>query len=178
MTNTFFKKQKASNKENEKGPPYQEQLMALANKTYWTVLNTHHLIFKTNDEKLSDRANALKHALQTYGPSSKSLPDLRNNEGKAKGTIFHGHVNDANGTTYVLEWTIIDSKNRVMALTHFAKHENFKYKKDPLTSDEIKKILENTKNTIIMKRMPEKAKEAASKVKRVEENYKVAINGV
>lgn len=176
MKTNFFKKQKVSNKILEKGPSYEDQLLSLATKTYWIVLNTHFLRFNTNDIKLSDRTNALKHALQTYGPNSKSLPDLRDNKGLAQGKMFHGHVNDSNGTTHVLEWSIIDSKKRVMAITNFAKHENYNYKKDLLTLDEMKRIIEEPNNKLITDRMIKKAEEAAKKVERVEANNCVFRN--
>ena len=167
----FFQKTKVSNKVNAGGPSPMEQLSALANDTYWTVLNTSFLRFSSNDTVLSDRANAFKHALQTYGLSSTQLPDtLRPNKNKAKGSIYHGHVNDSNGTTYVLEWSVIDVKNRVIALTNFAKHENFPFKKNPLSKAEIEAINADPKNIKIMKLMKLKAEEAAEKVDRIENN--------
>lgn len=167
----FFKKQNTSNKIYAGGPSYTDQLASLAENKYWTVLNTSVIQFDSKDKSLSDRTNALKHALQTYGPCSNSLPDLRDNTGASKGSIFHGHVNSSNGTTYVLEWSIINTENRVMALTNFAKHENFSYTQKPLSKVQITAITTAPKNIQIMNRMELKAKEAAEKVERTEANF-------
>lgn len=112
INNKFFTKKTISNKVLAGGPPADEQLLAIANNKYWMVLNSDLL----NDKRaknglLCDKANALKHALQTYGPNNDNLPDVRPNTGKAQGHVFHGHVSDDNGCTYVLEWTTIDTKD-------------------------------------------------------------------
>lgn len=112
LKNKFFSKTTASNKVLAGGPPADEQLLAIANNKYWMVLNSNLL----NDQRvkngrLCDKANALKHALQTYGPNSNKLPDIRPNIGKAQGHVFHGHVSDANSCTFILEWAIIDTKD-------------------------------------------------------------------
>ena len=94
------------------GPPSDEQLLALANNKYWMVLNSDLLEgSRVRDRQLCNKVNALKHALQTYGPNHPCLPDVRPNIGKAQGSVFHGHVSDSNGCTYVLEWSIVDTKD-------------------------------------------------------------------
>lgn len=170
MNIKFFKAKKTSNKINAGGPSHHDQLSALAHNEYWTVLNTSLLKFPSKDELLIDRANAFKHSLQTYGPSSNKLPDLRLNKGNVQGSIFHGHVKNSNGTTYVLEWSVICKTNRVLALTNFSTHENFPYLKKPLTGDHIKRIKMDPKNIKIMNYMKLKAKEAEGKVERIEAN--------
>ena len=176
MQAKFFKKNHTSGTIYAGGPPYPEQLRSLAENTYWKVLNTSFLgndkkekPLYHNDDSLSLRVNAMKHTLQTYGPM---FAGVINNEGEAKGSIFHGHVNNSNGTTYVLEWAIIDPIERVMALTNFAKHENFPYIQAPLTKQDIVAITADPKNINIMARMELKAQEAADKVERTEANYR------
>ena len=170
---TLFKKAKNSTKIEANGPEYSEQLLAMVKGTYWTVLNSSLLSACRNDDDLCNRVNALKAALQTYGPNSRLLPDLRQNEG-TKGSIFHGHVNDSNGKTYVLEWTVIDHEKRIMALLNFDKHENYPFKKSPLKDSDIQRILLNPDNIKIIERVATKIKEATEKVERVTSNYRFA----
>jgi len=164
----FFKKRELSNKVNAGGPPREDQLLAMAHDKYWVVLNTHLLSTCTKGTVLCDRVNALKHALQTYGPVGKQLPDCRDNKGKAKSHVFHGHVQDSNGTTYVLEWTVIDPKNRVMALLGFDSHENYKFRQSPLTAKECEKIVSTPENIKKSSYAQTKIKEAKAKVQREE----------
>lgn len=171
----FFRKNKPSNILNERGPSYEDQLFAMANDKYWTVLNSSLLSSVHTDKQFCRRINAFKHALQTYGPNTKDLPDLRQNQGKARGHVFHGHINDSNGKTYELEWAVVDSKKRILALTHFDIHENFDFEDKPLGAEEIKRILSHPENIKIMERVGKKIEEAKKKVARVENNYKVEI---
>ena len=168
----LFKKDKPSNISNERGPEYKDQIAAMVNDEYWTVLNSSLLKLSSTNKKLCHRVNALKQALQTYGPDSEKLPDRRQNEGNAKGFVFHGHVNDSNGKTYELEWAVVDRKKRVLALTHFGKHENFKFKQEPLNQVAIDRILAAPENIRIMGRTSKKIDEAKEKVERVERNYR------
>lgn len=165
MIQTQFFQKKRSAKVNAGGPTPQEQLLAMAEDRYWVVLNTNLLRTIGGDKVLIDRVNAFKHALQTYGPSpQQGLPDLRQNTDKAKGHVFHGHVTNSNGTTFILEWTSIDRKNRIMALLGFDTHENYKFQKEPLTIEQSSKILAHPDNVKILNYIPLKIKEAKDKV--------------
>ena len=167
----FFKKSKISEKVKVGGPTPEDQILAIANNRYWTVLNTHLLGHCARGSLLCDRVNAFKHALQTYGPNHNKLPDLRQNEGKSKNHVFHGHMNDANGTTYILEWAIVDTEKRVMALTGFETHENYRFRQKPLSDTECKGILSAPKNIKIITDAARKIDETKAKVDRTEQNY-------
>jgi hypothetical protein len=169
----FFKKSNVSRIVAAGGPAPEDQILAIANNKYWTVLNTQLLRHCARGSLLCEKANAFKHALQTYGPSHNKLPDLRQNEGKSKSHVFHGHMNDANGTTYVLEWAIVDLKNRVMALTGFETHENYKFRQVPLSEAERVKILTAPKNIKIFIDATRKIEETKAKVGRTEQNYRL-----
>lgn len=164
---SLFKKSTPSKKINAGGPSPEDQIVAMAKNEYWIVLNCYLLNSCVKGTVLCDRANALKHALQTYGPNSNNLPDLRQNEGKAKGHVFHGHVQDANGTTYVLEWAPIDIKNRIMALLHFDTHENYPFQQHPLKKAQCEKILSFPANLTTISYAKQKIEEAKAKVARV-----------
>lgn len=174
LSSRFFEKSMKSKKVNVGGPSSEQQLLAMYEGNYWTVLNSDILSLSQNDELFCDRANAFKHALQTFGPTSENLPDLRSNEGKAKNQIFHGHVSNSTGKTYVLEWAIISHEDKIMALVGFGSHENFKFKKNPLTKDDIDKILNLEKNKKIIENVKDKIQQAKDKVERVFQNYKNA----
>lgn len=168
--NTYFFKT-PSKIVDEKGPTAKEQLEAMATNKYWIVLNSHFLADSGNDILLRRRASAFKHALQTFGPTSSLLPDLRSNKG-TEGTIFHGHVNNINGTTYVLEWAILNKKDRVMAITGFSTHENFKFKKEALKDAESKHIFADPKNIKTIENAELNIELAKSKVERVNYTYR------
>ena len=173
----FFKKTNTSEKVKVGGPPPEEQILAMANNKYWIVLNPHLLGSCVKDRLLCDSANAFKHALQTYGPVSDKLPDklLREGKGLAKGHIFHGHVNDKVGTTYVIEWSAIDKEKKIMALIGFDTHENYKFRSTPLNDDDCKKILTAPKNIKTFTHAVEKIEEAKNKVNRTLKNYRNCI---
>lgn len=166
----FFKKTIVSEKVKVGGPSPEDQILAMANNKYWIVLNTHLLVGCTKGSLLCDRVNAFKHALQTYGSVSDQLPDRREGKGSAKGHIFHGHVNDETGTTYVIEWSVIDKEKRIMALVGFDTHENYKFCSTPLNKEDCKKILTAPKNIKTINHAVEKIEEAKNKVERTERN--------
>lgn len=177
MTNlAFFKKNKASEIVNAGGPPPEEQISAIAEGRCWIVLNTHLLSGCTKGTPLCFKANAFKHALQTYGPSGR-LPDFRHNEGASKKQVFHGHLN-TNNTTYVLEWAIVDARQRIMALTGFDTHENFRFRQTPLSAIERQSILSAVDNIRIMEHAKNKAVETKEKVARTEHNYRYVQVGI
>lgn len=168
----FFKKKNIPKKIFLGGPSAEDQLLAMASNQYWIVLNTHLLKTCAKGTMLCSRVNAFKHSLQTYGPVSSALPDLREGKGLAKGFIFHGHVNDDDGTTYELEWTVIDNKKRIMALIGFGTHENYNFRSKPLNKDERNKILTAPHNVKICQNVVKKIEEAKKKVARMEEKYR------
>ena len=167
----LFKKSKVSQKINANGPAYPDQILAMAQGNYWTILNTGLLKLSKNNKDLCNRVNALKAALQTYGPNSTQLPDLRQNKGLAQGSVFHGHVNNSSGKTYVLEWAVIDDERKIMALINFAKHENYVFKQTPMDLLTAESILSTPENKKIIKQIPTKIKEAKDKVERTALNY-------
>lgn len=170
----LFEKSKPSNTVISRGPEYKDQIMAMANDEYWTILNTSLLRKSSADTELNHRVNALKCALQTYGPSSNKLPDLRQNKGKSKGFVFHGHVNDSNGLTYILEWAIIDTKNRVLTLTNFNTHENYTFRQKPIDKKTASELLSQPESIKIIKLASEKIDEAKKKVERIQISYGIA----
>lgn len=171
MSLHFFKKSKQSTIVNAQGPSPKDQLLSMAEDNYWTVLNSSLLRGIGNDKDLIPRVNALKNALQTYGPASNELPSFLNNKGRAMGSVFHGHV-DSRGTTYVLEWAIVDVKNRIMALVNFASHENYPFRQKPLDKKEINRILTSPESQKIIALVDKKITEAKEKVERVTFNYR------
>ena len=168
----LYSKETTSSIVEANGPTSAEQLQALANGNYWTILNSHILSLVGSDDLFASRTNALKHSLQTWGPNSDRLPDLRNNTGKVKGTMYHGHINNSNGSTYVLEWAIIDKSKQFLALIGFDTHENYKFRKQPLTRYETAKIVNSKKNKKVIANATQKIDEAKDKVERVENNYR------
>lgn len=168
----LFTKKHTSTIVSAGGPSPEDQLLSMAKGRYWTILNSSLLNRIGNDKILVSRANALKSALQTYGPESDKLPDLRNNKGKAMGSIFHGHVKNSNGTTYIIEWTVIDKEKRLLALIGFDTHENYSFRQKPLNNDEVEKISQSAASKLIIEYSATKIDEAKAKVKRVEYNYR------
>jgi len=154
---------------NKGGPTPKEQLFTLAKGHYWMVLNSHLLntFDLLHDQRLRNEVNALKHSLQSFGPNSPELPDCRSNKGKAEGYVFHGHCKHSGGTTFVLEWSEIDAENKIIALTNFGKHENFRFSQTALSNLEIDQILHNPQNIALFERAQLKRQEAELKVARI-----------
>jgi hypothetical protein len=169
----LFKKSKASEKIKANGPAHSDQFLAMAQGTYWTVLNSSLLNACGNDKNLCNRANALKACLQTYGPTSPNLPDLRSNKGAAKSCVFHGHVTSSSGKAYVLEWTVIDHEKRIIALLNFDKHDNFSFTQYPITESAAKQILSTPENIRIIERVSQKTQEAKDKLERDTSNSRL-----
>lgn len=164
----FFKKS-ISSKVRVGGPTPEDQLMSMVQNKYWTVLNTKLLVGFKHDKLLTDRVNAFKHALQTYGPHpTTGLPDLIQNKGKAGGSVFHGHIYNSNGTMYVLEWTLLDKDRRIIALLGFDTHENYKFQQTPLRIEDCQKILSNPYNMKILAHVEKKIIEAKAKAERMD----------
>lgn len=156
----------------QKGPGHREQLIALASGQYWTTLNTHLLNCTEirSDELLQARANAVKHLLQVYGSNSDALPDYRPNEGKAKGHVFHAHIESSGRATFILEWAVIDRGKRLIALTNFGRHENFRFRKDKLKPKEIALILADRRNIRVMDNVEKQRKRHEAKCDRIQIN--------
>lgn len=164
----LFKSKKSNISEN-KGPSHHELLLSNASGSSWNILNYHllNILAISSDSQLRTEVNALKHALQVFGPNSDKLPDLRNNEGKTKGQVYHGHCKHSNGTTYVMEWAIIDEKSKILAILQFDTHENFKYRKKPLKTGEKDNIQQHPKNVALLDHIQKKQEEAEEKVFRM-----------
>jgi hypothetical protein len=155
--NAFFK---APPKKDTSGlvafdaPEPRSQIDAALQGKNWVVLNLPLLRQSSVDATLCKYANSFKHALQTHGPNNpEQLHDLRpNTTPTARGSIFHGHMNDSNGRTYVLEWEIVDPKERIIALTQFGTHENFKFKQAPMSDEAKTNMLAKTENITAIKK--------------------------
>lgn len=170
----FFEK-KPSALMDFNAPDAKEQDLAILEGRYWTVLEQHHLTDHRlhSDAKLRRATNAFKAALQTYGPVSNDLPDLRKNIGdKIKGQVWHGHVRDSNGKEFVLEWAIVDTNKRIIAITAFDSHENFKFKQASLKDAEKQKLLASEPNKAIIARVNRVREDVKKKAERIEKNYR------
>lgn len=174
----FFPVKKLNDKELNGGPCYKDQVLSIANNKSWVVLNSSILDLSNNDSDLNARVNALKLWLQTDGPVANNIPGgVRNNEGeKVKAEVFHGHVKNSQGTLYVVEWSIIDSKNRVLVLTNFAPHENFPFLQKPLTPEEKDKYVHCEESEIIFQKVIEAQKNVKEKALRMQKNYKSLLD--
>lgn len=173
----FFPEKKRSKVVYAGGPSQREQLTALITNQYWTVLNAHlfHCSATIIDSDLQVRVNAFKHLLQVYGSRSDKLPDYRPNTGGAYGHIFHGHVKDSQGTTFVIEWSVIDTETKQIAITHFDKHENFPFKQTPLKPNEIQGILTDPFNVRMLEKVKINKDNALKKCERIEKNYRNSL---
>jgi len=154
-----------SDKQLAGGPEGGQILLAQANGTYWTLIETAHFRNCKGDNGFINRTNAFKHALQVYGPTSnKELPDFRANGG-VKDT-WHGHVKSRD-STYVLEWTIIDKEKKILLIRGFDVHENYNYVKKELTENEKKDILAKPENLKQIQRTKDFANKAIKKVRKI-----------
>jgi hypothetical protein len=148
------------------GPKPEQQLLAMAEGRYWTVLNAHLLLKCKDNAALSHEASVFKHALQTFGPASNELPDFRQNKRVVVvHDVFHGHIK-SNGTTYVLEWAIVSQEERIIALVGFGKHENYSFKQKALSAADRESIFKNKENIKIIEKVAVKTQEAIEKVAR------------
>ena len=169
---TLFTHKKPSEIVLAGAPSAKEQKLAILEGNNWLVLNTTVLNNAdiNRDPLLCIRANALKQSLQTFGPTSKRLPSLRQNKGKAQSIVFHGHVTSKPGTIYILEWEILDSDKRIMTLTRFGKHENFNFKQLPYHADEVKAIVDTTLSQKILINTQKTRKNIIAQVDRMTKN--------
>ena len=71
-----------------------------------------------------------------------------------------------------LEWAIVDSINRVMALVGFDTHENYAFRQKPLHQDDCDRMLFNVENKKIIEHASKKIAEAKNKVERMQLNYR------
>jgi hypothetical protein len=134
-----------------KCPPYEEQATALLQGRSWHVLDADFLANDHQDEMLRCRSNALKVALQVYGLTPSGF-DVKNNTGKTANQVFHCNLRGKTSTTFELEWACVDPEKRILAITNFDTHENFKFRQLPLSSEEKEKLLIDPRNISIMKR--------------------------
>lgn len=173
----FFTEKKTSQIVWAGGPSQGEQLSALAKDQYWTVLNVH--VFNCEeikgDEQFRNKVNAFKHSLQVYGSNADRLPDFRTNKGKAQSSVFHGHVKNSQGTTYVIEWSVIDNEKKIIAITNFAKHENFTFKQKALSEQEKQKIINHSDNIALMEKVTGLKQDAKAKWERMEKNQGTCV---
>ena len=153
-------------------PTPTEQLMAINNNEYWTILNSRILRFHTQDPLLRLRVNAFKQALQTFGPTGNQLPDFRTNKGDARNSVFHGHLTNATGTTFVLEWEMVNPKKRIMRLVGFDVHENYSFKTKAMTEEECTTLMTSRETIDTLENVALKVGEAKDKVERIERNYR------
>jgi hypothetical protein len=154
------------------GPTKQQQLEAIAKGENWTIVNLHLLRDFSADKLLCHKANVFKQLLQTFGPNSNKLPDLRNNTGNAHNHVFHGHIKVK--TTYVLEWSVVDNENRIIALLGFSTHENYAYKQEPLSVAEKQNILKHHGNQVLIARGDELLEKAEEKIAKLNKQYRNA----
>ncbi len=154
-------------------PKRDEQLDALTNNAYWTVLNCDLFNSKPvlEDPSLRFAVNSLKHRLQVYGPYNQHVThDRRPNLGAAQGSIFHHHVKGSTPTTYVIEWAITDVPNKKLAIIGFAKHENYPYHQRPLTKEEVNRIDLKPSNIKILTDVIKLKKDAMNRIRKNESN--------
>ena len=166
-----YKAKTSSTKVLMGGPTSKEQLDAIDDNVNWIVLGADALALVGNDSIFCNRANALKCALQTFGPTSPQLPDFRTNV-LTENSVFHGHVRNKNGTTYVLEWTVVDPNRRIMAIIGFGPHENYNFKTAPFTQAEKNSILNSPNNQSLIIDSQLKSEEARAKIARTNYNYR------
>lgn len=126
MKNVTSNEEKVKRIVNAGGPTAQEQRNAIVNNAYWHVCGIEKVAKKTKNNKVLIKAQAVKHALQAFGPYSDRIPGLRTSTGS---NAFHTHVIEK--TTYIIEWSVIDKATKKIAITGFGSHENYQFKKNP-----------------------------------------------
>jgi len=154
------------------GPNRAEQVKAIVRERYWTVFKS--FLFRDihpQDQALIHQVNALKNSLQTYGPNSEKLPELRQNLGQAKGSVFHAHVSSSSGCTYVVEWAIVDVEKKQLAITQFGPHENFPFTQAPLSKEQINNLRNCPENRAILEKVQATKKDCIKKLNRLYERY-------
>ncbi len=170
----FFPEKKTSALTFSGGPRQREQLETLVNGEYWTKLNTY--LFNcpaiNNDATLRIKANAFKHMLQVYGSNKDQLPDFRPNKGAAEGLFFMVMSWMGKEQPLLLSGLLLILQKKIIALTNFNKHENFKFKQKPLTLTEITAILEHPQNIKIMAQIETHREQAQAKFQRINHNYR------
>ena|SRR3990167_1177717 len=166
----FFKTTEDSNIVKSGGPSKTEQLRAIYEGKYWTVLDPKKLLKKCkerfqNDKDLLYEANAIKAAIQTYGPKSNLIPEMKKNTNpKTKGNIFHAHAKDKCGTEYIVEWEIIEEEKKIVELVGFDTHENYSFKGKKYSDKDKEIILNKDRNIEFFRKVSEKLLEARKKV--------------
>lgn len=154
-----------------KGPAAIEQLNALITDNYWTVLGVKRFFtcpIIRDTPQLTVSVNAFKHTLQTFGPyDSERIPHFRSGEGKTRGSVFHGHVKGRNATEYVIEWTVIDSEKKIMAIVGFGSHENYSFIEKPLTPKAKQAIYMDPDNQRILEQVVQLKESARAKSERM-----------
>ncbi len=144
------------------GPNYVEQASAILDHQEWEVLNPFLLgnAYTQQDEKLLRAVNALKGALQTFGPTPANYAVTTQH--KTNNEVFHTNIHGTTGTTYEVEWAIIDREKRIVALLGFDKHENYPFRQSALTGEEKQRILQDPRNIALQSR-ENKTKDALRK---------------
>lgn len=176
----LFQKAKKTKKELAGAPEYSETIEAIKENRNWILFNTKVLNCDSvmTNTKLNIKVNAFKLCLQTYGPVSNLLPSFKPNKGdKVKGEVFHGHVSGSNSVTYVLEWAVLDPKERIITLIKFDKHENYQFRQNPLSDEEKNALLENVINQKRFERAIEALSKTKEKIERTEVNYRFCSGG-
>ena len=75
-----------------------------------------------------------------------------------------------------MEWTIINEKKKIMAITNFAPHENFKYLQKEFTEAQIQRCLNSFDNIQTIDRANKQKQFAKAKFERVEDNYEKIVH--
>lgn len=150
------------------GPSYAEQSAAIVSGQNWTVLNSHLLnnAYIINNGILKGSVNVIKQLLQTYG--SNGVRD------KIPNTNCHPmayHVHLEFGLTYILEWVVLSEEKRILAITDFGPHENFRFLQG-LTKAQIQAIYANPKNQEVFDREQVVLGNLKEKAVSLHKNYK------
>jgi hypothetical protein len=132
-------------KEMEGGPSRIQIHEAILRNENWIVLSRGMLSLCSTDKDLNNRANAAKHSLQVFGPTRPRVDKLRPNY-CTDGNVFHCHVRNSTGKEFVMEWAVVSWQDRILALTCFDIHENFRYRQTALSQEEIDAIMADKRN--------------------------------